>query len=203
MFAGTSTRTGRIFSHLPNDRTLPGKYFFFFVFFVSVFIPSLSHIVEPTRQVLLRTRYDEANPDKVFLIVRNNEKNHIKWNETWNSSLGLFAWWTRGFTRLRFPSMRAGALTFQRCKKQQMRQIYLCYFFRLVLIFGPFWVIFGPFWQFWVIFGPIWTILGQFWAILGHFWPFFVLFFLAKYASVLFKSLFATLLQTCAIYHTF
>ena len=133
----------------------------------SVFIPSLSHIVEPTRQVLLRTRYDEANPDKVFLIVRNNEKNHIKWNETWNSSLGLFAWWTRGFTRLRFPSMRAGALTFQRCKKQQMRQIYLCYFFQLVLIFGSFWVIFGPFWQFWVIFGPIWAILGHFWAIFG------------------------------------
>ena len=33
----------------------------------------------------------------------------------------------------------------QRCKKRQMRQIYLCYFFQLVLIFGPFWVIFGPF----------------------------------------------------------
>ena len=35
-----------------------------------------------------------------------------------------------------------------------MLQIYLCYFFQLVLIFGPFWVIFGPFWQFSVIFGP-------------------------------------------------
>ena len=46
-----------------------------------------------------------------------------------------------------------------------------------------FWVIFGPFWQFWVIF-------GLFWVILGHFW---CLFFVAKYASVLFKSLFATL----------
>ena len=33
----------------------------------------------------------------------------------------------------------------QRCKKLQMLQIYLCYFFQLVLIFGPFWVIFGPF----------------------------------------------------------
>ena len=57
----------------------------------------------------------------------------------------------------------------QRCKKLQMLQIYLCYFFQLVLIFGPFWVIFGPFWQFWVIFGPIWAILGHFWAILGNF----------------------------------
>ena len=37
-----------------------------------------------------------------------------------------------------------------------------CYFFQLVLIFGPFW-------QFWVIFGPIWAILGHFWAILGNF----------------------------------
>ena len=50
----------------------------------------------------------------------------------------------------------------QRCKK---RQIYLCYFFQLVLIFGPFWVIFGPFRQFWVIFGLIWVILGHFGAI--------------------------------------
>ena len=40
----------------------------------------------------------------------------------------------------------------QRCKKWQMRQIYLCYFFQLVLIFGPFWVIFGL----------IWAILGHF-----------------------------------------
>ena len=38
----------------------------------------------------------------------------------------------------------------QRCKKLQMLQIYLCYFFQLVLIFGPFCVIFGPFWKFWV-----------------------------------------------------
>ena len=63
-------------------------------------------------------------------------------------------------------------------------------FFQLVLIFGPFW-------QFWVIFGPIWAILGHFWAILGNFRSFLghflVLIFLAKYASVLFKSLFATL----------
>ena len=67
----------------------------------------------------------------------------------------------------------------------------------LVLIFGPFWVIFGPFWQFGVIFGPIWSILGHFWAILGNFRSFFGHFFganfVAKYAYVLFKSLFATL----------
>ena len=64
-------------------------------------------------------------------------------------------------------------------------------FFQLVLIFGPFR-------QFWVIFGPFWTILGHFWAILGNFRSFLghflVLFFVAKYASVLFKSLFATLI---------
>ena len=74
-------------------------------------------------------------------------------------------------------------------------------FFQLVLIFGPFWVIFGPFWQFWVIFGSIWAILGHFWAILGNFRSFLghffgANFFVAKYCSVLLKSLFATLLQT-------
>ena len=57
----------------------------------------------------------------------------------------------------------------QRWKKLEILEIYLCYFFQLVLIFGPFWVILGPFWQFWVIFGPLWAILGNFWAILGHF----------------------------------
>ena len=46
-----------------------------------------------------------------------------------------------------------------------------------VLIFGPFWVIFG-------LFG------GNFRSFLGHF---LVLIFVAKYCSVLFKSLFATL----------
>ena len=46
--------------------------------------------------------------------------------------------------------------------------------------------------NFWAILGHFWAILGNFWAILGHF---LVLFFLAKYASVLFKSLFATLPQ--------
>ena len=54
------------------------------------------------------------------------------------------------------------AIMVQRCKKLQMLQIYLCYFFQLVLIFGPFW-------QFWVIFGLIWAILVHFWAILGNF----------------------------------
>ena len=40
----------------------------------------------------------------------------------------------------------------------------------------------------------IWGNLGHFWAILGHFWAIFcAIFFVAKYASVLFKSLFATL----------
>ena len=57
----------------------------------------------------------------------------------------------------------------QRCKKLQMLQIYLYYFFQLVLILDQFWVIFGPCWQIWVIFWPIWTILGHFWAILGNF----------------------------------
>ena len=58
----------------------------------------------------------------------------------------------------------------QRSKKLQMLQIYLRYFYQLVLIFGPFWVIFGLFGQFWVIFGLFWVILGHFWAILGNFW---------------------------------
>ena len=44
-------------------------------------------------------------------------------------------------------------------------------------------------------FWAISAILGHFWAILGHFRSFLVLFFVAKYASVLFKSLFATLNQ--------
>ena len=61
-----------------------------------------------------------------------------------------------------------------------MLQIYLCYFFQLVLIFGPFWVIFGPFWQFWVIFGPIWAILGHFWAIWGNFRSFLGHFLVAE-----------------------
>ena len=44
------------------------------------------------------------------------------------------------------------------------------------------------------ILGHFWAILGHFWAILGHFWAiFWCLFFVAKYCSVLFKSLFATL----------
>ena len=50
----------------------------------------------------------------------------------------------------------------QRCKKRQMRQIYLCYFFQLALIFGQFWVIFRSFCQFWVIFGQFWVIFGPF-----------------------------------------
>ena len=45
-------------------------------------------------------------------------------------------------------------------QKLQMLQIYLCYFFQLVLIFGPFWVIFG---LFWVIFGPFFGA--------NFFWP--------------------------------
>ena len=61
-------------------------------------------------------------------------------------------------------------------------------------------LIFGPFWQFWVIFGPIWAILDHFWTILGNLTSFLghffgANFFVAKYASVLFKSLFATLLN--------
>ena len=53
------------------------------------------------------------------------------------------------------------------------------------------------FWAIWVIFRPIWAILGHFWAILCNFRSFLghflVLIFVAKYASVLFKSLFVTL----------
>ena len=59
-------------------------------------------------------------------------------------------------------------------------------------------LIFGPFWQFWVIFGNLGKFWVIFWAIWGSFWvifgPFLVLIFCCKYASVLFKSLFATLI---------
>ena len=44
--------------------------------------------------------------------------------------------------------------------------------------------------NFWAILGHFWAILGNFRSFLGHF---LVLIFVAKYASVLFKSLFATL----------
>ena len=44
--------------------------------------------------------------------------------------------------------------------------------------------------NFWAILDHFWAFLGNFRSFLGHF---LVLFFVAKYASVLFKSLFATL----------
>ena len=53
-----------------------------------------------------------------------------------------------------------------------------------------FWAILGHFWAILAIFGHFWAILGKFRSFLGHF---LVLIFVAKYASVLFKSLFATL----------
>ena len=63
-----------------------------------------------------------------------------------------------------------------------------------------FWAVLGHFWAIlaiWDIFGPIWAILGHFCALLGIFrsflGPFLVLFLVAKYASVLLKSLIATL----------
>ena len=55
---------------------------------------------------------------------------------------------------------------FQRCKKLQMLQIYLFYFFQLVLLFGPFWVIFGPFLA---ILGHFWANLYNFGSFLGNF----------------------------------
>ena len=89
----------------------------------------------------------------------------------------------------------------QRCKKLQILQIYLCYFFlQLVLIFGPFWVIFGPFRQFWVIFGPIWVILGLFWVLLGHFWAIFCCYFLWQNMHLCYSNRF---LQLCIIVNIF
>ena len=62
-------------------------------------------------------------------------------------------------------------------------------------ILGHFWAIFGNFGPFLGQFGQFFGIFRLFWLILGHFWAiFWCLFFVAKYASVLFKSLFATLL---------
>ena len=63
-----------------------------------------------------------------------------------------------------------------------------------------FWAILGHFWAILAILGQVgqfWVIFGLFGVILGHFWAiFWCYFFVAKYASVLFKSLFATLAQT-------
>ena len=59
------------------------------------------------------------------------------------------------------------------------------HFWAISAILGNFWAIFAILGHF----GPIWEILGNFWAI---FWCYF---FVAKYASVLFKSFFATLLK--------
>ena len=61
--------------------------------------------------------------------------------------------------------------------------------------FGSFLGHFGNFGSFLGQFGKFWVIFGLFWVILGHFWAiFWCWFFVAKYAFVLFKSLFATLL---------
>ena len=61
-----------------------------------------------------------------------------------------------------------------------------------------FWAILGHFWAISAILGHFWANLGHSWAILGTFRSFLghflVLFFVAKYASVLFKLLFATLI---------
>ena len=92
---------------------------------------------------------------------------------TYVSSYFIASWRTVAWLQL-VPCALLGLATFfapnspywlQRCKKLQILQIYLCYFFQLVLIFGPLWVIFGPFWQFWVIFGLFCVILGHVWAI--------------------------------------
>ena len=51
----------------------------------------------------------------------------------------------------------------QRCKKRQMRQIYLCYFFSAG---ANFWAILG---HFWANLGHFWDILGNFRSFLGNF----------------------------------
>ena len=56
----------------------------------------------------------------------------------------------------------------QRCKKLQMLQIYVCYFFSAG---ANFWAGLGHFWA-------ILAIFGNFWAILGNL-DFYILFFLA------------------------
>ena len=57
----------------------------------------------------------------------------------------------------------------QRCKKLQMLQIYLCYFFSAG---ANLWASLSHFWAISAILGHFWAnlvILGHFWAILGHF----------------------------------
>ena len=53
-----------------------------------------------------------------------------------------------------------------------------------------FWAILGHFWAILAVLGHFGAILGNLRSFFGHF---LVLFFVAKYASVLFKLLFATL----------
>ena len=54
----------------------------------------------------------------------------------------------------------------QRCKMQQMRQIYMCYFFSAG---ANFWAILGHFWAILAILGNFWAILSHFGSFLGHF----------------------------------
>ena len=58
----------------------------------------------------------------------------------------------------------------QRCKKWDIREIYLCYIF---LASANFWAILG---HFLVILGHFWAIFGNFGSFLGHFWSFWAIF---------------------------
>ena len=57
-------------------------------------------------------------------------------------------------------------ITTQRCKKWQMRQIYMCYFFSAG---ANFWAILGHFWAISAMFGDFWANLGNFGSFLGYF----------------------------------
>ena len=73
-----------------------------------------------------------------------------KFKNTWNCETWVKIW------KNPFEAKNHRLVVVRDAKRWQMLQIYLCYFFQLVLIFGPFWVIFG-------LFG------GNFRSFLGHF----------------------------------
>ena len=68
-------------------------------------------------------------------------------------------------TAARRPIFAKEASLSQRCKKLQMLQIYLCYFFSAG---ANFWAILGHFWAILATLGHFWANLGNFGSFLGY-----------------------------------
>ena len=73
------------------------------------------------------------------------------------------------------------SVNMQRCKKLEILEIYLCYFF---LAGANFWAILGHFWAILAILGHFWAILSHFGSFLGHFLV--LIFFGQKFISAIF-----------------